>query len=324
MPNLVKKIQNFSHQNSLWKKGDKIVVGVSGGADSVCLFHIFLFLAKKYDFSLHVAHVNYGLRGQASDLDEKFVRDLAEKNALEISVFRAEKPLKKANLENSLRKVRYDFFEKIRKELNFDHIAVAHNQDDQAETVLLRLIRGSGMEGISSIKAKNGKIIRPLLATSRKEIIAYLRSQKIKFRTDKTNLEPVFNRNKVRLGLIPYLEKNFNPAAKETLANFAQTAAEDYDFIDAAAKRAGKIVEINDGVAKFDCKRMLALHGAVRRQVLRRVIREIRSGLLDIESGHLEEIEKIIKSTKNKSQKSSFKGLRLTRKGDILNILHEN
>ncbi|KKT93311.1 MAG: cell cycle protein MesJ, tRNA(Ile)-lysidine synthase [Parcubacteria group bacterium GW2011_GWC1_45_14] len=324
MPNLVKKIQNFSHQNSLWEKGDKIVVGVSGGADSVCLFHIFLFLAKKYDFSLHVAHVNYGLRGQASDLDEKFVRDLAEKNALEISVFRAEKPLKKANLENSLRKVRYDFFEKIRKELNFDHIAVAHNQDDQAETVLLRLIRGSGMEGISSIKAKNGKIIRPLLATSRKEIIAYLRSQKIKFRTDKTNLEPVFNRNKVRLGLIPYLEKNFNPAAKETLANFAQTAAEDYDFIDAAAKRAGKIVEINDGVAKFDCKRMLALHGAVRRQVLRRVIREIRSGLLDIESGHLEEIEKIIKSTKNKSQKSSFKGLRLTRKGDILNILHEN
>ncbi|EKE15560.1 MAG: cell cycle protein MesJ [uncultured bacterium] len=322
MENLVKKIQNFSHQNDLWQRGANIVVGVSGGADSACLFQVLLFLSKKYAFTLHIAHINYGLRGKDSLKDEKFVESLAEKNNIGLSILQAEKPPEKENLENSLRQIRYDFFEKVRSELKFDLIAVAHNQDDQAETVLMRLLRGSGLEGLSSIKAKNGKIIRPLLNISRKEILTYLKANKLTFRTDKTNLKPIFSRNKVRLGLIPYLEKNFNPNIKETLADFAQIAADDFAFIDSfSAKKCG-FIKITTGVAQFDCKKILLLPVSIRRQCLRRAIREVKSDLFDIESGHLEEIEKILKSTKNKSQQSSFKGLRITRKGDIVNLFY--
>lgn len=320
MENLVKKIQNFSHKNDLWQKGAKIVVGVSGGADSVCLFDILFFLAKKYDFSVHIAHVNYGLRKEDSKKDEQFVRNLARKNGIEISVLKVSPSKKEKFSENSLRKIRYDFFEKVRAEINFDSIAIAHNQDDQAETVLLRLLRGSGLEGLSAIKAKNGTIIRPLLDTSRKEILAHLKSRKLKFRVDKTNLQPIFARNKVRLKLLPYLEKNFNPRIKDSLASFARIAADDFSYINETAKRKGVFMEIKEGVATFDCKKMLSLHPSLQRQCLRRAIHAIKNDLFDIESGHIEEIEKILKSTKNKTQKSSFKGLRITRKGDIVNL----
>lgn len=324
MSNLIKNIQNFAHRKDLWKKGDRILIGVSGGADSVCLLHILLFLAKKYDLSLHLAHINYGLRGKDSSLDEKFVEKLAEKNGLGLSVLNVKKLKSKENLEERLRKIRYDFFEKVRAELHFDSIAVAHNRDDQAETVLARLMRGTGMEGLSSMKAKNGRIIRPLLSTPRSDIISFLKTEKQKFRTDKTNLKPLFSRNKIRLELIPFLEKKFNPAIKDVLANFAESAADDFTFIDQAAKKGGGFVEITDGTASFDCKKMLALDESIRKQCLRNIIREIKTNLLDIESGHLEEIEKILRSTKNKSQKSSFKGLKITRKGDIVNLLLEN
>jgi len=323
MKNLIKKIQNFSHKNDLWARGNKIVVGVSGGADSVCLFHILLFLAKKYDLSLHIAHINYGLRGKDSENDEMFVRKLAETNNISLSVLQTEKPRNKANLENRLRQIRYDFFEKVRSELKFDIVAVAHNQDDQAETVLMRLIRGSGLEGLSSIKAKNNKIIRPLLETSRKEIIAYLKAKGLKFRVDKTNLQPIFTRNKVRLNLIPYLEKNFNPSIKKNLADFAKIVAQDLSFLEETADKKQALMSTNRNVAIFDRKKILSLPSAIQKRCLRNAIRTIKGDLIDIESGHIEEIEKILKSTKGKNQKYSFKGLKMTRKGDIVNLISE-
>lgn len=320
MKNLIKNIQNFAHQNDLWQKNAKIVIGVSGGADSVCLLYILIFLSKKYDFSLHIAHINYDLRGKDSLADEKFVTALAEKNGISISILNAKKLKIKNVSENALRAVRYTFFEKIRSELGFDLIAVAHNQDDQAETVLLRLMRGSGLEGISSIKAKNSRLIRPLLATSRKDIIVYLKAHQIKFRTDKTNLKPVFTRNKVRLQLIPYLEKHFNPRIKETLATFARNTTDEFAFIEISAKKKGNFVKKTATGVTFDSQKMLALEPAIRRQCLRDALKTAKKDFFNIESSHIEEIEKILKSVKNKNQETSFKGLKITRKGDIVKL----
>ena len=225
MAQFVKTIQNFAFLNDLWEKDSKIIVGVSGGSDSVCLLDVLNKLAPKYGFQLHIAHVNYGLRDKASDLDEVFVRKLAAKYELPLSVLIAKKRQYSGNLESNLRKIRYDYFEELRLEIGFDNVAVAHNQDDQAETVLMRIIRGSGLNGLSAMKAKSVKIIRPLLGTSKGDILAYVKENKLKYRTDKSNADIKFLRNSIRHGLLPYLEKNFNPSIKKTLSEWSIAVA---------------------------------------------------------------------------------------------------
>lgn len=313
MSNLIKNIQNFAFQNNLWKKGTKIVLGISGGPDSVCLLDIFDKLSKKYDFELHIVHVNYNLRGKDSKKDELFVKDLAKKYKIAINVLSSRKK-NKGNLENNLRKIRYDYFEKIRKKLKFDIIAVAHNQDDQAETVLMRIIRGAGLNGLSAMKAKNGKITRPLLSISRKEILDYLKKNKLKYRIDKSNTNTKFTRNAVRHKLIPFLEKNFNFSIKKTLSQWSFSVADDYEFINKNAE--GLTNNICKGnCVKFSAKKFLKLHGAIQRQTLRNVFQKLKT-TVDVDNQQIEEMSKIIRSTKNKSQKSLIGGLNILKKGD--------
>lgn len=320
MSNLSKKIQNFAHANDLFFEKQKIVVGVSGGADSVCLLNLLLELAKKYSFRLHVVHVNYNLRGEDSQKDQEFVEKMAKKNKLAISVMSLDKPKNNSNLENELREVRYAFFEETRRIFKFDTIAVAHNMDDQAETLLLRIIRGAGLQGISAMKAKNGKIIRPLLGTERKEIITYLKEKKLKFRTDKTNLMPIFTRNKVRLGLIPYLEKNFNPNIKENLSRLAEISGNDYEYISKEAAKKFPFEFLEDGSIGFSSKKTMKCHPTIFREGLRRAISTLKLDLIDIDLSNIREIEKIAKSSKNKTKKGSFKGLKIEKKGDMVVI----
>lgn len=315
----IKNIQNFAFQNDLWSKGSKIIVGVSGGPDSVCLLDILVNLAPKYDFELHIAHVNYGLRGKDSDKDEVLVRILAEKYKLNLSVLKPRKSLYKGNLENTLREIRYDFFENLRLEHKFDLIAIAHNQDDQAETVMMRILRGSGLEGLSAIKTKNGNLIRPLLNASKAEILAYNKQKKLKFGIDKSNKNPDFTRNRIRHGLLPYLEKNFNPAIKKSLATWSQNVAEDYNYINQQAERFA-LKTCKNKCSDFSSNEFLSLHDSLRRQVLRNIYLKLKGNKKDIESKQIEEIIKIIKSTKNKISKASVGGLNITKKGVKIKI----
>ena len=320
MPNLVKKFQNTCFQHSLFEKGAKIVLAVSGGPDSTCMLDIFPRLQKKYDLKLLIAHVNYSLRKKDSDLDEKFVRDLAEKYGIEIFVKNMLETqnfasLRKKNIsENYLRDVRYEFFEKIRKENNFDFIAVAHNRDDQAETFLMRAIRGAGTAGLAAMRFKNNFIIRPLLEISREEILDYLKKNKLKWRLDKTNLESKFLRNKIRNKLIPMLEKNFNPDIKKTLADAAASIAEDEDFLSKTSKKAFR------NLKELSVSKIIKLHPAIQRRILRIAIAAQNKNLKNISAAHIEEALKIIKSDKSKSQIVIFAGLKITRKGDKLEI----
>ncbi|HOW60534.1 MAG TPA: tRNA lysidine(34) synthetase TilS [Candidatus Moranbacteria bacterium] len=313
MSNLIKNIQNFAFQNNLWEKGAKIVLGVSGGPDSVCLLDIFNKLSKKYDFELHIVHVNYNLRGKDSKKDELFVKDLAKKYKIAIDALSSKKK-NKGNLENNLRKIRYDYLEQIRKKLKFDIIAVAHNQDDQAETVLMRIIRGTGLNGLSAMKAKNGKIIRPLLGISRKEILGYLKKNKLKYRIDKSNSDTKFTRNAVRHKLIPFLEKKFNSSIKKTLSHWSFSVADDYEFINKNTEDFMNNIHKSNYV-KFSAKNFLKLHSAIQRQTLRNIFQELKI-IADVDNQQIEEISKIIRSTKNKSQKSLIGGLSILKKGD--------
>lgn len=319
MENLVKKIQNSVFQNGLFSKNSKILVAVSGGPDSVCLLDILLKLKPKYSLELAVAHVNYGLRGPESDKDEEFVRKLAEKNNLEIFTLTPTLSLKRARgkmpSENKLRDTRYDFFEKSRAELNYDCIAVAHNLDDQVETFLMRLIRGSGLQGLSGMQFKNGKIIRPLLGTTRKDILDYLKLNNLKYRTDKTNLEPIYLRNKIRLKLIPYIEKNFNPSIKSTLFSASRSIGEDYALISEISKKT-----IGTKKDSLSVKGILKLSPSLQKRTLREAILEKKTDLKNIDAAHIEEMLKAMKSSKGKSQKVSFQGLKMTRKGDKINL----
>lgn len=315
----IKSIQNFAFQNNLWSAGAKIVVGVSGGPDSTCLLSVLTKLESKYDFKLHIAHVNYNLRGKESEQDEIFVRKLAEKHGIEITVLSVKKTPNKGNLENNLREIRYAFFEKLRAELKFDLIAVAHNQDEQAETVLMRILRGSGLSGLGAMKAKNGNIIRPFLQVSKAEILEYLKENKLEFRTDESNFDVKFTRNNIRHNLLPYLEKNYNPAIKKTLSFWAQNVAEDYNFINESAQNFFSQA-YNNKSAHFDEQNFLRLHPSIQRQVLRNIFQKISVNSNDAESRQIEEMLKIIKSKKNKSQKALIGGLNIIKKGDKIEI----
>ena len=196
-------------------------------------------------------------------------------------------------------------------ENNFDAIAVAHNADDQVETFLMRIIRGSGMSGLSAMKFKNEKIIRPLLSISRQEILQYLKINKLKYRTDKTNAQNLFLRNKIRNNLIPLLEKNFNSKIKETIFDSLISISQDSDYLEKTALKNSNSLEI---------KKLEKLHPAILRRVLRNNLKNIKGDLKNISANSIEEIIKIIKSTKNKTQTVIMLGLKIIRKNDKIVI----
>jgi tRNA(Ile)-lysidine synthase len=234
-------------------------------------------------------------------------------------VLKAKKTPVKGNLENNLRNARYTFFEKMRLKHDCDLIAVAHNQDDQAETVLMRIIRGSGLNGLSAMKAVSGKIIRPLLQTSKKDILSYVKEKKLKYRTDKSNSDKSFTRNKIRHDLLPYLERKFNPRIKKTLSEWSLSVADDYDYIEKSAESFVGAVCKNK-CAHFSVKELSALPLSLQRQALRDIFGVLKAGTMDLENQQIAEMLKVMKSDKSKSQKAIVGGLKILKKGGRIEI----
>ena len=224
------------------KKGDKVLAAISGGADSVCMLHILNRLKQDLKFTLFCAHVNHGLRGETADRDERFVKDLCKE--LKIPFFCGRFDVnkiadeEKLTVEEAGRKVRYSFFEKLKNEHGIQKIATAHNKNDNAETVLMRIIRGTGIDGLSGISyVREDGVIRPILDLSRAQIEEYLKENNLSFCTDETNLDNNFTRNKIRNELLPYLEKEFNGMIIDSLVRLSKGADEDSRFIKGYAKR---------------------------------------------------------------------------------------
>ena len=244
------------------RPGDRVGVAVSGGADSVALLLLLLELREKLGVVLSVVHFNHKLRGKASDADEKFVAQLAAKHGLEFhtaSLYVAQKAKKeKANLEDTARRARYDYFHSLEESGVLTRIAVAHTADDQAETVLAHILRGTGLTGLGGIHPVAGTVIRPLLQIRRKELRTYLRAKKQKWREDATNRDTTRTRARIRRKLLPLLEKQFQPAIVEHLTTLAELAREDEAFLEAAVeKRAAELVQKHGEVLRIAAKDLL-------------------------------------------------------------------
>lgn len=211
-----KLVINYIKQHELPLPPSKLLVGVSGGADSIALLSVLMQLG----YECIVAHCNFHLRGSESDRDELFVADFSKE--LNIPFYKIDFDTERIasqrgiSIEMAARELRYDWFENLRMELHAEAIAVAHNSDDAVETFLMNIVRGCGIHGLTGIKPINGKVIRPLLAISRKEIEQYLQKRNFNFVTDSSNMENKYTRNKFRNEIIPLLE-TINPAAKETI-----------------------------------------------------------------------------------------------------------
>tara|TARA_B100001758_G_scaffold247638_1_gene266317 strand:+ start:7283 stop:8596 length:1314 start_codon:yes stop_codon:yes gene_type:complete len=217
---MINKIQRFITENNLCKQKDRILLAVSGGADSICLF----FILKELGYYVEMAHCNFKLRARESDGDEQFVRLLAEKYAVKIHVksFQTEQYSKKnkVSIQMAARHLRYTWFDELLSDNknNLDYVATAHHKDDCVETFLINLIRGSGINGLAGIKEKYNLIIRPLLNISRDEIERYLRDHNQVFRIDSSNNDLKYLRNKIRLHLVPLL-KEMNPKIKDVISD---------------------------------------------------------------------------------------------------------
>ena len=215
------RVARYISQKKLFMPADKILVALSGGADSVAL----LCLLQTLGYECEAAHCNFHLRGEESDRDETFVRQLCTKRQVPLHTVHFD-TLRTAeerhiSIEMAARELRYEWFEKIRTKSNANVIAVAHHQDDSVETLLLNLIRGTGINGLRGIRSKNGHIVRPLLCLDRNEIINYLNRIGQDYVTDSTNLQDEYTRNKIRLNLLPMMQE-INPSVKESILNTAE------------------------------------------------------------------------------------------------------
>ncbi len=243
---LEQKVAETIEKRALLENGAHIVLGVSGGPDSVCLLSVLSELSKVWDLKLRVVHIHHGLRGEEADGDQLYTQELCKHLEIPCDVFSYD--VKKLAKEEGLtteemgRALRYAAFEKIRQEMVEEgekagksvcaRIAVAQNQNDQAETILMRILRGTGIDGLAGIEyIRDGVIIRPLLDANRKEIEDYCQRKNLHPRIDSTNLAPDYTRNKIRLELIPYLQKEYNENLLTGLCRLARSASEDKSYI---------------------------------------------------------------------------------------------
>ena len=231
---ILKKVKATISRYEMFQPGDLVVVAVSGGPDSVCLLHILHTLRKELGINLLVAHYDHGLRPGEDASETRFVTSLAESMAVPFETERAKSLLHRRtpSLEEAARNARYRFLEKVRREHDAQKIALAHQLNDQAETVLMRMLRGSGPSGLGGIPpCRDQVIVRPLIEVSRKEVEAYIKARKVSYVVDSSNLQASFLRNRIRLELVPLLEQ-YQPRLAERLAETAEILRMEDEYLE--------------------------------------------------------------------------------------------
>lgn len=276
---MLEKIRAYIKENGMLERKDRIVIGVSGGADSVCLFFTLLELRREYELSLFVVHVNHGIRGAAADADEAFVRELAENQGVYFESFHADIPALAAEKgigeEEAGRLYRYEAMEAVKERMGANKIAVAHNENDCAETLILNLFRGSGLAGMSGIAPVRGEIIRPLLCVSRREIEEWLSKRQISYRTDHTNFCDEYTRNRVRLYLLPLAEREVNEQAVAHAAQTAMFLREAFEYMEKKIKEAfDENVSVKNG-EYFIKDGLLSEDAVIIKGVIKRALEEL-------------------------------------------------
>ncbi len=294
---VLKTIETYN----LIEKNDKIVIGVSGGPDSICLLHVLYGLKEKLGIEIVVAHVNHMLRDVA-DLETEYVQKFCKKLGIECYVKKADileiSKTQKKGTEEVGRQVRYDFFDEVAKKTNSNKIATAHNSNDRAETVILNILRGSGLSGLKGIEPiRDNKYIRPLINTDRQDIENYCNDNKLEPKYDKTNNENIYTRNKVRNTVIPYIKKEFNPNIIKTINRLSSLATEENEYLQAITKQEFEnlLIEKTENII-LDLHKLNSLNLVIKRRLILYTINEVLHTTNGIEKVNIDDIIKLCKN----------------------------
>ena len=283
----------------LINNGDKIVIGVSGGPDSMCLLTILKELREEFEFEIVVAHINHMIRKEAKD-DENYVKDYCKNNNIEfysksIEVEKIANNEKKGTEETG-RKVRYEFFEEVLKKTNSNKIAIAHNKNDKAETIIMNVLRGSGISGLKGIEPKkDGKYIRPLIECERCDIEEYCKEKKLEPRIDRTNFENIYTRNKIRNIVIPYIKEEFNPNIIETLIRLSDLIKQEDEYLNLQVKKTYNDICLgkNEKEIILDLKKFNKQEQVIKSRLLLYTITELMGSTEGVYKIHIEYLIKL-------------------------------
>ena len=320
---LESKVMDFIHQHHLLSPGEVVVIGVSGGADSVCLLHLLSQRKNDLDVKIHVAHINHELRGVESEADARYVAELAGSFSLPSTIDRRDVAAYKAergcSMEEAARELRYAFFADVADEVGAKKVAIGHTRDDQVETILMHILRGTGTSGLRGLEpcapcqvgrgmdgsrpasstthipgGENLLIIRPLLDISREEVLDYCHKHGLSPRTDSSNFSLSFLRNRLRLELLPLLRK-YNPNVDEVLLRLAGIARDDSTFIEEQALRLWReVAGQENSIIYLDKARITILPVALQRQLIRLAISHVLGDIRDVEANHIEAVRRLL------------------------------
>ena len=298
---LEEKIYDTIKKYNLINSNDKVICGVSGGPDSICMLDILRKIKQenKIDFEIIVCHINHMLRAEAIE-DEKYVENYCKKNQIKCYIKRIDVKEyannKKQGTEEAGRNIRYDFFEEIFQKENANKIAIAHNKNDKIETMIMNALRGSGISGLKGIEPiRNNKYIRPLIETERLDIEKYCKQNKLEPRIDKTNFENEYTRNKIRNIVLPYIQKEFNPNIIETLDRLSSVIKEDDDYLNGKTMEVYNKIKISEeqGHIILDLKEFRKQDISIKKRLILYTITKTIGTAQNIEKVNIDDIIKL-------------------------------
>ncbi len=306
MPVLLLRLKQFLHAHRLVSRGDKVLLAVSGGPDSMALLELFCRLAPELQLGLHVVHLNHQFRGAEAAEDAEFVRQEAAGRGIPATILSYDVPAyrdrQRLSSQDAAHRIRYALFLQVAKEVGAARLAVAHHRDDRVETVLLNILRGTGPEGLRGMEAqrrwtrKEGLfIIRPLLDFSREEILEFLKAEGIPHRLDRSNLKPVYLRNKVRLQLLPLLEKEYNPALRDCLLSLSDLMGDVDRYLGDQTHRAwkGVLLSRRQGEVVLDREKLVPVPAALQGRLLRHALEGLLPGMRDLTYRHIRGVQEL-------------------------------
>ncbi|MBE0596728.1 MAG: tRNA lysidine(34) synthetase TilS [Desulfuromonadales bacterium] len=299
-------VGQFIAEHRLLHDGDRVLVALSGGADSVCLLHLLRTLVPRFGLTLEAAHLDHGMRPE-SVADAGFVAQLCAQLAIPLTLDRVQVPQEarrqRRGVEETARDLRRDFLRRVAAAQGCRVIALGHHRGDQAETVLHRLLRGTGPTGLAGMRPQNGPFIRPLLAVTREQILAFLARHRLDWREDATNADPQFTRNRIRHQLLPLLQQ-FNPQLEPRLAELSRRLwlEEDYWRRESESGLARLARFAAEGELRLDRCGLLALHPALRARVVRLALEKVRGDLHGVAAVHLESLESLLQGDRPQAE----------------------
>lgn len=325
----LKKFEAFVRKHDLLREYDRILLAVSGGIDSVVLLDLFLRIQPQFDLTLAVAHMNHGLRGSEADRDENFVRNLAREFGLpffsRLEDVRTYSRQRKLSLEEGAREVRFNFLESLLDRLRFDRLALGHHANDQAETILMNLVRGAGLRGLSGIRPMRGRVIHPLLFATRKEIEFYSESQKLNYVVDASNQSRRFLRNRIRWDVLKNLEKTVGPHVFITICRVGNVIREAEVFLENSAanvRRQVVVAESNDKIV-LDIYKFLSYFKVIQKTVLIQILEEVSFLKRRVRLYEIDEILKLAEKGRSGGVVDLGNGVKVVKTGDKLVFMRE-